>query len=61
MMYAVIFRAKINKLDQRYSEMASRMRELAINKYGCEEFTSVTEGTKEIAILYWNDQEQIRK
>ncbi len=60
-MYAVIFRAEINKLDQRYSEMASRMRELAINKYGCKEFTSVTEGTQEITISYWNDQEQIKK
>jgi len=60
-MYAVIFRAEINKLDSRYSEMASRMRDLAINKYGCTEFTSVTEGVQEIAISYWQDQEQIKK
>jgi len=59
-MYAVIFRAEINELDSRYSEMASRMRELAINKYGCIEFTSVTEGAQEIAISYWQDQEQIK-
>ena len=51
-MYAVIFKAEINKLDSRYSEMASRMRELAINKYGCTEFISVTEGTQEIEISY---------
>ena len=60
-MYAVIFKAEINKLDSRYSEMASRMRELAINKYGCTEFISVTEGTQEIAISYWQDQEQIKR
>lgn len=60
-MYTVIFRAEINKLDSRYSEMASRMRELAINKYGCTEFISVTEGTQEIAISYWQDQEQIKR
>jgi len=60
-MYAVIFRAEINKLDSRYSDMASQMRELAISKYGCKEFTSVTEGTQEIAISYWQDQEQIKK
>ena len=60
-MYAVIFRAEINKLDSRYSEMASQMRELAINKYGCAEFISVTEGTQEIAISYWKNQEQIKK
>lgn len=60
-MYAVIFRAEINKLDSRYSETASQMRELAINKYGCTEFISVTEGTQEIAISYWQDQEQIKQ
>jgi len=37
------------------------MRDLAINKYGCTEFTSVTEGVQEIAISYWQDQEQIKK
>ena len=60
-MYAVIFRAEINQLDQRYSEMAKQMRELAITKYGCTEFTSVTEGTQEIAISYWKNQEQIKQ
>jgi len=60
-MYAVIFRAEINELDSRYSDMASRMRDLAINKYGCTEFISVTEGMQEIAISYWQDREQIKK
>ena len=60
-MYAVIFRAEINKLDSRYTEMASRMRDLAINKYGCTDFTSVTGGSQEISISYWQDQEQIKK
>lgn len=60
-MFAVIFKAEINKLDLRYSEMASQMRSLAINKYGCIEFTSVTEGTQEIAISYWQDQEKIKQ
>ena len=60
-MYAVIFRAQINKLDSRYFEMASKMRDLAINQYGCKEFTSVTEGTQEIAISYWQDKEQIKQ
>jgi len=60
-MYAVIFRAEINELDECYSGMASKMRELAINEYGCMEFTSVTDGSQEIAISYWLDQEQIKK
>ena len=60
-MYAVIFRAEINKLDSRYSEVASQMQELAIKEYGCTEFISVTDGAQEIAISYWQDQEQIKQ
>jgi len=60
-MYAVIFKAEINQLDKSYSETALRMRELAINKYGCTEFVAVTEGNNEIAISYWETQEQIVK
>lgn len=60
-MYAVIFRAEINKLDARYADMAKQMRELAINQYGCAEFTSVTEGKQEIAISYWQNLEQIKQ
>ena len=59
-MYAVIFRAEINELDEAYADMAARMRDLAINEYGCVEFTAVTEGKREIAISYWDDQEQIK-
>jgi len=58
-MYAVIFTAEINELDNAYYRAAERMRDLAINNYGCTEFTSVTEGNKEIAISYWKNQQQI--
>ena len=60
-MYAVIFKAKTNKLDETYFKMAKRMRELAMSKYDCQEFTAVTEGSDEIAISYWGSLEQIRK
>jgi len=60
-MYAVIFKAKINKLDYDYTVMAKQMRDLAINKYGCYDFISTTEGNLEIAISYWNDLAQIKK
>ena len=60
-MYAVIFKAEISRLDKSYYETALRMRELAINKYGCTEFVAVTEGNCEIAISYWENQEQIKK
>lgn len=59
-MYAVIFRAKIAVLDAEYSEVAERMRQLATAKYGCAEFVSVTENGEEIAISYWESENQIK-
>jgi len=59
-MYAVIFKAQIKELDDSYSKMANRMRELAMNEYGCIEFTSCTEGNSEIAISYWPSKEALR-
>lgn len=58
-MYAVIFRAEINRLDSHYSDMAATMRDLAVKKYGCMEFIAVVEGSQEIAISYWSSLEQI--
>ena len=59
-MYAVIFRAEIDEIDETYSKMSAHIRDLAINKYGCVDFTALTEGNQEIAISYWTSQEQIR-
>jgi len=59
-MYAVIFKATTHKLDKEYFNMAKKMRDLAINEYGCKEFTAVTEGSEEIAISYWDSLEQIK-
>ena len=59
-MYAVIFRAEINELDDAYYEMGARMRELAKTKYGCKEFIAVKEGNYEIAISYWENHDQIK-
>jgi heme-degrading monooxygenase HmoA len=60
-MYAVIFKAEFKHQDQDYSETAKRMRELAINKYGCVEFVSVCEGRKEISISYWESEDHISR
>ena len=60
-MYAVIFRAEIGEIDETYSEMASRARDLAISKYGCVDLTVVTDGNQEVAISYWPTQDQIRE
>ncbi len=59
-MFVVIFRAKVRSLDSEYSKVAARMRELAINEFGCVEFHSVTEGLEEIALSYWPSEENIR-
>jgi heme-degrading monooxygenase HmoA len=58
-MYAVIFRAEIAQLDAEYLATAARMRELAMERYGCRDFTACTEGNREIAISYWDSEEQI--
>jgi heme-degrading monooxygenase HmoA len=59
-MYAVIFTAKIKQLDDEYSRMAQQLRDLAMAEYGCIEFTSVTQGSEEITISYWENEDQIR-
>jgi heme-degrading monooxygenase HmoA len=59
-MYVVIFRARIRKLDADYNRVAARMRELAIGRFGCLEFHSVTEGRDEVALSYWPDEQSIR-
>ena len=60
-MYAVIFRAEIAGIDSEYRESAEKLRKLAIEKYGCREFVSASEGNAEIAISYWDSKDQIRE
>ncbi len=60
-MYAVIFKAKTGYQDAHYSEMVALMRNLAFEKYNCRDFIAVTEGSQEIAISYWENEEDIRK
>jgi heme-degrading monooxygenase HmoA len=60
-MYVVVFTAKIRELDEQYSSMAQKMRELAFSKYGCKEFTALTEGDTEIAVSYWPDLDSIKE
>jgi len=58
-MFAVIFTAELNELDNDYYTTAKRMRDLAINEYGCMKLTSVTQETKEITVSYWQQKQQI--
>jgi heme-degrading monooxygenase HmoA len=59
-MYVVIFRAKVRALDEEYSRVAARMRELALSEFGCLAFHAVTEGADEVALSYWPSEEAIR-
>ncbi len=59
-MYLVIFRATIRNLDAEYHQTAARMRELALNEFGCIEFHSVTEGNNEVSLSYWPDAASIQ-
>ncbi|WP_414829643.1 antibiotic biosynthesis monooxygenase family protein [Alteromonas sp. H39] len=58
-MYAVIFRAQVNMLDDAYLANAKQLRELAFAKYGCIDFVSSFEAGVEIAISYWKDKASI--
>ncbi len=57
----MIFRANIANLDADYMAMAERMRRLAMDVYGCVEFTVCNEGNQEIAISYWHNEDQIKQ
>jgi heme-degrading monooxygenase HmoA len=59
-MFVVIFRAKVRQFDNDYALMAARMRELALSRFGCLSFHSVTEGHNEMALSYWLDEDSIR-
>jgi heme-degrading monooxygenase HmoA len=59
-MYAVIFRAEFNHPDAGYSAAAARLRQLALNDYGCLKFISCSEDGREIAISYWSSLEDIQ-
>ncbi len=58
-MYAVIFKAKINRLDSQYQATARRLRELATQEFSCRDFVSVTENDFEISISYWDSLDDI--
>lgn len=58
-MYAVVFRAEVAQLDDQYTQLAAQLRDLALEKYGCLEFTSCSEGGYEIAVSYWRSQADI--
>lgn len=60
-MYIVIFRARVRSVDAEYARMAQRLRDLALQDFGCTAFHAVTEGQDEVALSYWPSTEAIRR
>lgn len=60
MKYIVIFKAKINVLDNEYSRMAQLLREKALTQFNCQKFEAISENGFEIALSYWNTLEDIQ-
>lgn len=60
-MFVVIFRAKVRVADDEYTRVAARLRELALDHFGCLEFVSSFEGAHEIALSYWPDEASIAR
>jgi heme-degrading monooxygenase HmoA len=59
-MLVVIFRARIRELDDEYARTAERMRDLALERFGCLAFHAVSDGNDEVALSYWPDEDAIR-
>ncbi|WP_221801402.1 antibiotic biosynthesis monooxygenase family protein [Oceanobacter mangrovi] len=65
-MYAVIFRARLKPAmlqqpDPEYATTAAAMRQRAFERYGCLDFSAVTEGDQEIAVSWWPSQQAIQQ
>jgi heme-degrading monooxygenase HmoA len=56
----VIFRARIKQFDENYFSTTARMRELALEEFGCLAFHALSEGQEEIALSYWPDEGHVR-
>lgn len=60
MKYIIIFKAKINVLNNEYSRMVQLLREKALTQFNCQKFEAITENDFEIALSYWNSLEDIQ-
>jgi heme-degrading monooxygenase HmoA len=60
-MYVVIFRAKLREIDAEYLQLALRLRDLALTRFGCIEFQSMTAGDDELALSWWPDLPSIQR
>ena len=59
-MWVVIFRATVRTGDDEYDRVARRLRQLALEEFGCLRFVAATDDAGEVAISYWPTEESIR-
>ncbi len=59
--WAVIFYARMGKIDDDYRALAPRLRQLAESDYGCLGMQSACENGLEISISYWASEADIRQ
>lgn len=60
MQYVVIFKAKIQQLDDTYAKTAQYLRHKALTQFNCQKFEALTEQQHEIALSYWDNLADIR-
>ncbi|QIO06943.1 antibiotic biosynthesis monooxygenase family protein [Acinetobacter shaoyimingii] len=60
MRFVVIFKAKVNVLDDQYIQTAQALRAKALNQFNCTKFESISENGFEVALSYWNSLEDIQ-
>ena len=60
-MYAVIFTARMAVADAEYATTAQRLRQRALEEFGCVEFVANHEAGQEIAISYWRSLADIER
>jgi len=58
-MFVVILKATVGDLGKDYTESLEQLKKLAIEEYGCLEFTAMMDGNKRMALSYWETEEQI--
>ena len=59
-MHVVIFKAKVDELDDAYQEAIAEMKQLAFEEYGCLQFDSMNQGDDRIALSYWESEAAIQ-
>lgn len=59
--FVVIFYAIAKEVDAEYDNLAIKLRDLAMSRYHCQRFVSVTEENQEVTLSYWQSMDDIAR